>query len=63
MRYSDIVKRPEAAMRSWLEFLTEPYVPQRPEPLAQRINGSNVSTDFDSSNPTTNRAVVEQRGN
>jgi Sulfotransferase family len=37
MRYSDIIERPESAMRSLLAFLGEPYAPECLEPLAQRI--------------------------
>jgi sulfotransferase family protein len=60
MRYSDIVTQPESAMRSLLDFLGEPYTPQCLEPLALRINSSNVSPDFDPSDPATDRAIVEQ---
>jgi hypothetical protein len=60
MRYSDLVRQPEAAMRSLLGFLGEPYVPQCLEPLAQRINSSNVPLDFNASDPETDLAIVER---
>jgi hypothetical protein len=60
MRYGDIVKQPESAMRSLLDFLGEPYSAQCLEPLAQRINTSNVPVDFNPSDPATNPAIVER---
>jgi hypothetical protein len=58
MRYSDLLHQPEAAMRSLLEFLGEPYGPQCLEPLAKRINGSNVPSNFNPSDPATDPAMV-----
>jgi hypothetical protein len=60
MRYSEIVERPESAMRSLLHFLGEPYSSQCLEPLAQRINNSNVPVDFNASDPATDPTIVEQ---
>src|SRR5207249_10868777 len=51
LRHSDLVNEPEAAFRSLLNFLGEPYTPECLEPLAQRINSSNVPADFDGSDP------------
>ena len=47
LRYSDLIGDQEAAMRSLLEFLGEPYAAECLEPFAQRINSSNVPADFD----------------
>ena len=58
MRYSDLLHQPEAAMRSLLEFLGEPYAPQCLEPLAKRINSSNVPSNFNPSDPATDPAMV-----
>jgi hypothetical protein len=58
MRYSDLLHQPEAAMRSLLEFLGEPYAPQCFEPLAKRINSSNVPSNFNPSDPATDPAMV-----
>src|SRR5437773_3317996 len=60
LRHSDLVNEPEAAFRSLLNFLGEPYTPECLEPLAQRINSSNVPADFDGSDPQTDPAVVEK---
>ena len=60
LRYSDFVNEPEAAFRSLLNFLGEPYVPACLEPLQERINSSNVPADFDASDPQTDPAVVEK---
>ena len=59
MWYSDFTDRPEPAMRSVLDFLGEPYAQQCLEPLAQRINSSNVPPDFKADDPATDPAVVE----
>ena len=60
MRYSEIVDRPESGMRSLLDFLGEPYSAQCLEPLAQRINSSNIPVDFNASDPATDPAIVER---
>jgi len=60
LRYSDLVNKPEAAFRSLLNFLDEPYAPECLEPLQERINSSNVPADFDASDPQTDPAVVEK---
>jgi sulfotransferase family protein len=60
MRYSHIIKQPEAAMRSLLDFLGEPYAPQCLEPFAQRINSANVPGDFNAHDTATNPAIVER---
>jgi hypothetical protein len=60
LRHSDLVNEPEAAFRSLLNFLGEPYTPECLKPLGQRINSSNVPADFDGSDPQTDPAVVEK---
>jgi hypothetical protein len=60
MRYGDLVEQPEAAMRSLLHFLGEPYAPECLEPLAERINSANVTDNFNEREPTTDQAIVEQ---
>jgi len=58
--YSDFTGQPEPAMRLLLDFLGEPYAAECLEPLAQRINSSNVPVDFDASDPATDPAIVER---
>ncbi|MGE5207956.1 MAG: sulfotransferase, partial [Alphaproteobacteria bacterium] len=60
LRYSALVENPESALRSLLHFLGEPYSAECLEPLAQRINSSNVPADFNADDPGTNPAVVEE---
>jgi hypothetical protein len=57
--YSDLVLRPESALRALFDFLGEPYAPECVQPLAQRINSSNVPLDFKSDDPATDPAIVE----
>jgi len=60
VRYSEMVERPESAMRSLLDFLGEPYAPQCLEPLAERINSANVPVNFNERDPATDQTIVEQ---
>jgi hypothetical protein len=60
MRYSEITRQPKDAMRSLLDFLGEPYSAQCLEPLAQRINSSNVPVDFNANDPATDPRIVER---
>src|SRR5436190_6012387 len=60
LRYSDLIGDQEAAMRSLLEFLGEPYAAECLEPFAQRINSSNVPAGFDEHEPATDPAIVER---
>jgi hypothetical protein len=60
LRYTALVENPEAALRSLLDFLGEPYSPKCLEPLSERINSSNVPPDFKSDDPTTDPAIVEE---
>jgi len=60
IRYRDLIDSPESTMRSLLDFLSEPYTARCLEPLAQRINSSNVSDDFKADDPVTDPEVIEQ---
>jgi hypothetical protein len=60
MRYCDLVGQPQSAMRSLLEFIEEPDAPACLEPLARRINSSNVPPTFDSTEPIVNSETVER---
>ena len=60
LRYNALVENPEAALRSLLDFLGEPYSSKCLEPLSERINSSNVSPDFTSDDPATDPAIVEE---
>ncbi|PYL08384.1 MAG: hypothetical protein DME33_07520 [Verrucomicrobia bacterium] len=60
IRYADLIDAPESAMRSLLDFLGEPYTARCLEPLAQRINSSNVPPDFKADDAATNPAVVKK---
>jgi hypothetical protein len=58
--YSSLIEKPEPAMQSMLDFIGEPYSARCLEPLAERINSSNVPPDFKSDDPATDLAVVEE---
>ena len=60
LRYTALVESPEAALRSLLDFLGEPYSAKCLEPLSERINSSNVPPDFKSHDPATDPAIVEE---
>jgi hypothetical protein len=60
IRYADLIEKPEPTMRSLLEFLGDPYAARCLEPLAERINTSNVPDDFKGDDTTIDPAVVEQ---
>jgi Sulfotransferase family len=60
LKYSDLIGNPESTLRSLLNFLGEPYSEKCLEPLGQRINSSDVPTDFKSEDPATASVVVEQ---
>ena len=60
VRYSDLIEKPEATMRSLLNFLGEPYAARCLEPLSERINSSNVPDDCKGDDITIDPAVVEQ---
>jgi len=58
--YSTLVDEPEFAMHSLLEFVGEPYYAKCLEPLAQRINSSNVPPDFRADDTATDPKVVKK---
>ena len=60
LRYASLIGNPEIAMRSLLDFVGEPYTAKCLEPLAQRINSSNLSDDFKVDDPATDPTVVEE---
>src|SRR5207247_8315124 len=60
LRHSTVVENPESALRSLLDFLSEPYSAKCLEPLSQRINSSNVPADFRSGDLATDPAIVEE---
>jgi hypothetical protein len=59
LQYGALIDNPEVAMRFLLDFVGEPYSAKCLEPLAQRINSSNVPVDFKSEDPATDPKVVE----
>jgi hypothetical protein len=58
--YTAFIENPEAAVRSLLEFVGEPYCDRCLEPLSKRINSSNVPADFVAEDPATDPRVVEE---
>jgi hypothetical protein len=60
LRYPALIDNPESAIRSLLDFIGEPYTAKCLEPLAQRINSSNVPPDFKTDDPATDPAIVEE---
>ncbi len=60
VRHSNLVDSPEPALRSVFSFLGEPYAHECLEPLAQRINSSNVPADFQIDDRGTDPSLVKQ---
>jgi len=60
LKYSDLIEKPETALRSLLNFLGEDYSEKCLEPLSERINSSDVPADFRSDDPATDPGVVDQ---
>ncbi len=58
--YSTLVKEPELAIRSLLDFVGEPYSDKCLDPLGERINSSNVPPDFKSDEAATDPTIVEE---
>ena len=59
IRYADLIDNAELAMRSLFAFLKESYTAKCLEPLALRINSSEVPSDFNSNDSATDPAIVE----
>jgi sulfotransferase family protein len=60
VRYANLIESPESTMHLLLDFLGESYTGRCLEPLAQRINSSDVPDDFNADDPATDPAVVEE---
>jgi hypothetical protein len=60
LRYSDLINKAEESMRKLLFFLNEPYCSRCLDPLAKRINSSNVPEDFVADDPGTNQDIVAE---
>ncbi len=60
VRYADIISNPESTMRLLLGFLGEPYTATCLEPLAHRINSSEVPADFKSNDSGTDPSVIRE---
>jgi hypothetical protein len=58
--YTALINNPESAIRSLLDFVGEPYTAKCLEPLARRINSSNVPADFIADDPATDPAIIER---
>jgi hypothetical protein len=58
LQYAALIDNPEAAIRSLLDFVDEPYSAKCLEPLGHRINSSNVPVDFKSEDPATDPKLV-----
>ena len=59
IRYADLIESAESTMRSLFGFLGEAYTARCLEPLAERINSSDVPPDFRSENPATSSAIMQ----
>jgi len=60
VRYAELVRNPESTMQSLLGFLDEPYAASCLEPLAHRINSSEVPADFKCDDRATDPAVIRK---
>jgi hypothetical protein len=60
IRHSDLVGAPEDTLRSIFSFIREPFAPEYLEPLARRINSSNVPADFQIDDHGTDPSLVQQ---
>ena len=58
--YEDLVENSERTIRRILEFLGEPFDPACLEPLAQRINSSNVTADEIRPDPPADPTLVAE---
>lgn len=58
--YAKLIRSPEVAIRSLLDFIGEPFCSKCLEPLDERINSSDVPGDFKIGEDTTDALVIEQ---
>jgi Sulfotransferase family len=58
--YSSLIDNAETAMQRLLDFVGEPYDAKCLEPLAKRINTSNVPPDFKAEDLGTDATIVEE---
>lgn len=61
--YNTLIDRPEAAIRSALDFVGEVFEAQCLEPLSHQINSSDVPPDFVADDPATDPRVVNEATN
>jgi hypothetical protein len=61
--YAGLLDNPESAVRSLLDFVGEPYTAACLEPLAQRINTSDVPPDFVIDHSAVDPVVVDEATN
>lgn len=55
--HSDLICKPESALRRILDFLEEPFEPSCLEPLSETINSSRVPIEFDPTDPKTDPSL------
>jgi hypothetical protein len=60
VRYADLLDSPESTVRALLNFVDEPYAERCLEPLAERINSSNVPADFKTDDLAIEPEIVEK---
>ncbi|PYJ29707.1 MAG: hypothetical protein DMF24_00050 [Verrucomicrobia bacterium] len=60
LRHRDLVANTDETLRSLFSFLDEPFASQCLNPLAQRINSSNVPDDFEIDRTKTDPILVER---
>ena len=60
LRYEDLVHRSHLALQELLKFLEEPFTDACVEPLARKINSSEVPSDFRAHDPKTDLNVIER---
>jgi hypothetical protein len=60
IRYADLIDSSESAVRALLNFVDEPFAERCLQPLAERINSSNVPADFKSDNLVAEPVIVEE---
>lgn len=58
--YAALIKDPQSVMRALLDFVGESYVAKCVEPLAYRINSSDVPAEFKATDVATDPAIVQE---